>query len=205
MRRQASKLLTSFNHVLYSYQFMSLEIPMSDSDSEIRAMGAIVDALEKLEDDARVRVLRWAVARFQPKAAAAKEAPPGALFPEESANPSDPKAALARYDSVVEAFSAAGPPAAGPDKALLVAAFLQTKQGASEFTGQQVNTELKHLGHPVTNITSALSILMERRPQLVIQTRKSGTSNQARKQYRVTLEGLKAAALMLSGSVQCDQ
>jgi DNA-binding PadR family transcriptional regulator len=51
----------------------------------------------------------------------------------------------------------------------------------------------------VSNITTALSSLIERKPQLVIQTRKSGNSKQARKRYRLTDAGIRAVERMISG------
>jgi DNA-binding PadR family transcriptional regulator len=67
-----------------------------------------------------------------------------------------------------------------------------------ELEGFTLNKELKNLGHGVSNITSALDTLMSRKPALVIQTKKSGTSKQARKKYKLTLEGLRAVERMVS-------
>ena len=54
------------------------------------------------------------------------------------------------------------------------------------------------MGHRVTNITVAINSLMNRKPQLMIQTRKEGTSQQAHKKYKVSAEGLNAVKKMIS-------
>jgi hypothetical protein len=45
----------------------------------------------------------------------------------------------------------------------------------------------------------ALNSLIAKKPQLVIQTRKSGSSQQARKKYKLTNEGLNKVERMLRG------
>lgn len=86
-----------------------------------------------------------------------------------------------------------------PLKPLVVGYWFQVLQGEQDLDGFQINKELKHLGHGVSNITTALSSLIDRKPQLVIQTRKSGNSKQARKRYRLTDAGIKAVERMLAG------
>jgi len=46
-----------------------------------------------------------------------------------------------------------------------------------------------------------LTQLIVRKPALVIQTHKSGSTKQARKRYRLTNEGLRAVERMLAGEV----
>jgi hypothetical protein len=82
---------------------------------------------------------------------------------------------------------------------LVVGYWFQVHQGMKDFDSQRVNAELKNMGHGVGNITEAFTRLIDRRPQFVIQTRKSGTARQARKLYRVTNEGIKRVQSMLGG------
>jgi hypothetical protein len=93
-------------------------------------------------------------------------------------------------------FEAAQPSTQG-EKALAGAYWLQVVQGRADFDSQTLNTDLKQLGHGVANVTSALDQLIRRRPQMVLQVRKSGTSKQARKKYRLTNEGIKRVKTML--------
>ncbi|MGC2461193.1 MAG: hypothetical protein WA446_09525, partial [Steroidobacteraceae bacterium] len=76
--------------------------------------------------------------------------------------------------------------------------FLQKVKG-KELDSFSINKELRHLGYGASNITSALNSLMARRPQLAIQTHKSGSTQQARKRFRLTNEGLRAVERMLEG------
>lgn len=104
-----------------------------------------------------------------------------------------------RPSSSLPDLYAAVSPASDASRALVVGYWFQVTQGEQDLDGFQINKELKHLGHGVTNITTALSSLIQRKPQLVIQTRKSGNSKQARKRYRLTDAGVKAVERMIAG------
>jgi hypothetical protein len=82
----------------------------------------------------------------------------------------------------------------------VVGYWFQVHQGMKDFDSQRVNAELKNMGHGVGNITDAFTTLIDGKPQYVIQTRKSGTSRQARKLYRVTNEGSNRVRDLLGGS-----
>ena len=86
-----------------------------------------------------------------------------------------------------------------PERALFGAYWLQEIGGQPDFDSASLNRELKHLGHAASNITSALTSLMTKRPQLVVQTRKSGASRQARKKYKLTSAGVQKVKAMLRG------
>jgi hypothetical protein len=74
----------------------------------------------------------------------------------------------------------------------LLAAYYVTKYGdGPDVTGQAMNSILKHHGKGIANITSAVDTLLAMDPALMLQTKKTGTSAQARKTYRVTTVGLK--------------
>jgi hypothetical protein len=66
-----------------------------------------------------------------------------------------------------------------------------------DFASQEINAALKNLGHPIGNITSAFDNLKARKPAPVMQLKKSGTSKQARKTYRLTLAGKSAVEAMV--------
>ena len=67
------------------------------------------------------------------------------------------------------------------------------------FDATRANRELKHLGHNVANVTVALTYLMQQKPALVLQLRKSGSTKQARKTYKVTTAGISAIKDRLNG------
>jgi len=93
----------------------------------------------------------------------------------------------------------AAKPATGLDRILVGAYWFQVAQQHDDFDSQTLNTELKHMGYPSGNITRDLDSLINRVPKLVIQTRKEGTSKQARKRFRLTREGVRAVENMLRG------
>jgi len=162
-------------------------------DPEIDAMGKIAAALEPLEQDAVRRVLKWAIERYQPRPGQAGAIPGGieaAAIPS-SATPSR------TFLNLSELFDAANPDT-GLDKVLVVAYWFQQLQHEEEWESQSLNTQLKHLGHPSSNITRDLDSLISRSPRYVLQTRKEGTTKQARKRYKLTREGIRAVEAMLS-------
>ncbi len=60
-----------------------------------------------------------------------------------------------------------------------------------------MNNELNHLGQKVANITNAMTSLNETKPQLVLQLRKSGKSQQARKTYKLSAAGINRVKEMI--------
>ncbi len=104
---------------------------------------------------------------------------------------------MADFGDLAEMYSAASP-STDAEKALVVAAWFQYREQMPEVDTQAVNTRLKHLGYPVGNITRAFDYLRDSRPSLVVQMKKMGTSQQARKKYRVTVEGAKEVERLIA-------
>lgn len=165
-------------------------------DDEINAMMQIAAALTPLEDGVRTRVLTWAVSRFRgasgPSTGMPFEAPGIEKAPSVSANESE------QFGSFAELFEAARP-STEREKGLVAAYWVQMCQSQPSFGSQALNDALKDLGHGVGNITDALSALKEERPALLLQLKKSGTSKQARKTYKLTLEGIRRVQGMIGG------
>lgn len=161
-----------------------------DALVELDAMRLVAGALQQLAPSARQRVLRWAVDRFgvasevSSAATVPVEARPPYAAGFEAAAPHSPNP-----ETTLGELYAACDPQTDADKTLVVAYWLQEVEGNAGIDAQRVNTELKHLGYGVGNITRAFEKLKDSRPQLVIQTKKAGTTKQARKTYRVTAEG----------------
>ena len=167
----------------------------SEYSGEVGAMAAIESAFANLDDEAKGRVLRWAADRFglAPKIAASAAT---AMIPT-AVNATHAKELA---PSELADLYAAATPHTEAEKALVVAYWLQFVKGQPDLESQQINGELKQLGHGVANITQALEVLKRQKPQLVVQTRKEGTTRQARKKYRVTEEGKKVVQQMASGN-----
>lgn len=161
------------------------------AEDEIRAMGAVSSALEGLDDDGRARVLWWAMSHY-------KVAPPNARATWAAGNArseNDGRGNSSAFETFADLFDAANP-ITEKDKALVAAYWVQICENAGSIQSQALNDHLKHLGHGIGNITEALSQLRDDRPALILQLKKSGSSRQARKTYKLTLEGSKRVEAM---------
>ena len=156
-------------------------------DPEIKAMGEVASALAPLEPEAVRRVLRWAIERYQ-----SRPGSPRPDVPEATGAPAAPRTFL----SFPDLFDAANP-ASGLDKVLAAAYWFQVVQGQEDLDAILLHKELRHLGHPSSNITRDLDSLSNRTPRYVLQVRKAGSTKQARKRYRLTREGIRAVEQML--------
>jgi hypothetical protein len=158
---------------------------------EVEAMRRIVEAMADLPPDAAARVLRWARDSFAPREQMAL-APEAATTSE----PGTAGSAGAEFNDLPSLFAAARPKG-GPEMALVVGYWFQSILGQQDLDAQSLHRELKHLGHGLANVTSTMTLLMSQKPQLVIQTRKTGTTTQARKRYRLTSAGLQRVEQMI--------
>lgn len=164
---------------------------MTDED-EINAMKQLSEALGPLDDLARGRVLQWAMSRYRPNASAAAAA---------SHTTANSQGGVSHFEAFAELFAAADP-TTEREKALVAAYWEQVCQAQPSFASQTLNSLLKDLGHGVGNITDALSALKDERPALLLQLKKSGTSKQARKTYKLTVEGVRRAQSMIEATAE---
>lgn len=167
-------------------------------DQEIEVLSKCYDLLSGLDDDVKVRALQWLSSKFHlgqttltlpsesmtvtngAAAPVATGAQPVAAEPEEKG--------ISAFPSF-EALFKHVKPSSDSEKALTAAVYLQLKRDLSELTSAQVQKELKKINNRVSNITQAISALVKK--DLMLQLSKEGTSQQARKKYRVTHEGVK--------------
>ena len=157
---------------------------------ELEAMRMINQALSSLEPDVQTRVLRWAGDKFKVKLETKK---PGATQGDSATSTAEPQ----EFVDLPSLFAAASPSTEG-EYALVVGYWHQVVGNQPDFDAQQINSELKHLGRGVGNITRAFEACIGTTPQLVIQTRKSGTSRQARKRYKLTVAGVTKVREMIA-------
>lgn len=165
---------------------------MGDLDPETRAIGEIATVVNGLEEDQRGRVIRYIVDRFKISGA------PSAPKRPDTGGPATAQGDQRSFEDFATLFDACGPNTDSL-RALVGAYWVQVCQGNQGFDGQSVNKELKHLGHGISNITSALNPLIAQKPAYVLQLRKSGTAKQARKLYKVTEAGIKKVKTMIAG------
>jgi hypothetical protein len=162
--------------------------------AEVEALQKVAAALGDLEPDEAGRVIRWASERFGGGAVEPSNRSRGSAAREEKDR--EGVARGLQFDDVADLYAAASPESES-DRALVVGYWLQYHENLEEFDSQRLNTQLKNLGHGVGNITQALERLKSQKPQLAIQTRKAGTSQQARKKYKLTVAGKHAVEEMV--------
>jgi hypothetical protein len=181
-------------------------------DPEIEAIQKSFEAMKGLDDSSKKRVLQWLVSKFTlsneisedikviPQKSTIKTENDSHetddIIESETVTENDKKE-ISDFETISDLFSVCNPKNGG-QKALIVAAFLQEKNKLQDIGGQQINKELKHLGHGASNITADISSSINQKPQLMIQTRKEGTSQQAKKKYKVTTAGLKFVKSLIS-------
>lgn len=157
---------------------------MVEQIPEIKAMAEIAALFATLEEDEVQRVLRWAHEKYRPRAG------PGSGMVLETPD------AFGDLPALIDAAR----PETGLERILVAGYFHQVVKQETDFDSQTLNTELKHLGHPSANITRDMERLVNRSPKLVLQTRKEGTTQQARKRFRLTLEGVRVVEGLLKGA-----
>lgn len=176
---------------------------MTDNPAtEFEAFEQVHNALVNLDEDAQARVLSSVSTLLgigAPLAAVARPALTPAVEDETAPDVGGKAQALQQFNEFAE-LHAATDPHSHADKALVAGYWIQVSQGADNFSAQEINAELNHLGHKIGNITNALSSLIETKPQLVLQLRKSGKSQQARKTYKLSGEGVKRVEDMISAA-----
>jgi len=165
--------------------------------TEIEAMKEIAQALTGLEPEEIQRVLRWVNDKFgmgfEDSTGGRKEVTTGQLKTELSADDQEQSLSLGEFYALTS-------PSTDAEKALAVGYWLQVYQEEKEFDSLTVNAHLKNLGHRVSNITRAFSQLQEKKPQLAVQTKKMGHTQQARKKYQITDAGKRYLEQQLKGT-----
>lgn len=184
---------------MYYIYFLQKEIRMETTNTsptkEFEAIQSIHEALEPLDTEAQHRVLKYISSLFKLRTETFETN-------ENQANPkssNDQGIDEGSFETLADLYDAAAP-VTNADKALVVGMWVQEHLRQESFSSQTINTELKHLGHGIANITSAIDQLKEAKPSLMQQLRKSGASQQSRKTYKITLAGLRAVKAMIENT-----
>ncbi len=170
------------------------------ANDEFEAFKKVHDALQPLDDEARSRVVNSVVtllaidAHVQSTLEVDEDIDDGAA----QTSTIDAAKGSQTFASFAELHAAANPTTNG-NKALVAGYWLQVCQDNDSFTSQSANKELTHLGHKIANITAALDPLRSAKPALVLQLKKSGTSRQARKTYKLSDAGVRRVQEMIGG------
>jgi hypothetical protein len=174
-------------------------------DPELHAMSLVFEALKNLDNGQRRRILGWVKDRLEATAAptvegeaAAMTTAPQALIPPAPAAPKPPaKKDLANFETALDLFSESSAKKS-TSKVLLMAAYLQERHNYKEISSYDINFRLKRIGHGVTNISSLINGILKRKPHLLIQVDAENLPKQARRKFRVTVEGLTVARSFLN-------
>ncbi len=167
---------------------MNQHTPRSEAGA-IAEIDSVLSEIMKEDEEAGLRVLEWANMKFRRKGSLSK-----AYTSTVKASP-----VFGEINDLPSLFSAASPKVEA-EKVLVAAYWFQVHEEYDELESQMLNTELKQLGHGIKNVTRALGNLLKQKPQLVLQTKKSGKAKQARKKYRLTQAGINAVQRMISPS-----
>lgn len=166
-------------------------------DKQLMAMQKVVEALGGL-DEADLRVvlgfigMRYGGMKVPPSSVGGAAA--------ETAGSASTNAASqmpGTFDAFHDLYHGANP-STESEKALVAGYWVQVCQQNDGFDSFTANSALKGMGYTVSNITRALDALMSQEPKYVMQIKKTGTSRQARKVYKLTTAGLKRVAEMLN-------
>jgi hypothetical protein len=168
-----------------------------DDDAEFSAMKTVYETLKALDAPGQGRVLEYVVGRLGIDW-------PGRKLPSRKHKTDTPEdeagddAPASKFDSFAE-LHAAFDPSTDSERALVAGYWLQVCQQAPSFDAQSANSELKNLGHPLSNVTVALTTLIKLKPSQVLQLKKSGNTRQARKTYKLTTAGIAVIEAKVNG------
>jgi hypothetical protein len=163
------------------------------ADAELDAMAAVSTALEGLDAPVRARVLAWAAAKWDIPIGSPKS------ITRATVDDSEHGGDASEFADVADLVHAAQP-SNGPQRALVVAYWFQEVQGREGWLGSDINSTLKNMGTGLPNVTDTLNSLKAKKPALVMQTAKSGRSQQARKTYKLTSAGVNEVRRMLTSA-----
>lgn len=169
-----------------------------EARNEFDVFKAVHDALEPLDDEARSRVVQSVVTLLAINAPISIGPETGIAEEDDVVAAGEAAEGASIYSDFAELHATTNP-STNAESALVAGYWLQVCQKNENFTAQSVNRELTHLGHKIINVTQALNALKSAKPQLALQLRKSGSSQQARKTYKLSQAGVTRVREMIGG------
>lgn len=168
-------------------------------DQEITAMATVADALDNLDEEARKRVLQWAAAKFSVVSATGTTTHKQNNASKDMSEDTSESSGGTEFETFADLYAAARPNKLA-DKVLVAGYWHQVIMKEKELTSAPLNKDLSNLGHKIVNISEKFDVLIEQKPQLVLQLKKSGSTKQARKKYKLTHAGIAKVKNMLGSS-----
>lgn len=168
---------------------------------EFDAISAVHAALLPLDAEARGRVLTYIASLLGIASHISVKGPAMGVDSDEDGGTGEDgntdRGKKRKFDSFAELFDATNPQTQ-TEMALVAAYWLQVVGSNESFEAQSASKELNNLGHKLANITKSLTELKNLRPAYVLQLKKSGTSRQARKTYKVSVAGIRRVEEMMN-------
>jgi len=164
----------------------------TNEDTELASMVKVFDALKNESQEAQKRIVAWVSDKL------GIAGPPITVVAKAASNGGTDTIAQSaqEFATFADLHNACSPQTNG-EHANVAGYWLQVQMGQEVFSGQAANKELQNLGHALLNITDAFNQLKDKKPSLVIQVKKSGKSQQSRKQYKLTRAGIEAVRAMI--------
>jgi hypothetical protein len=182
---------------------MSQDMTRSDQAPDVlreaEALQAVLQAIADLPTAAIRRIIDWVADAYEIRTGAVRSATAsnaGTQLRGVQGGRHPTEAQSSEFADIATFYDAAKP-STDVLRALVVGYWLQVLERQESFTSQAVNGTLKDLGHGVSNITKAFRHLATHDPVWARQVKKSGTSRQARKLYRLTNEGVREVERMI--------
>lgn len=177
-------------------------------DAEIEAISKVAEALADLDDEARGRVLRWAAERFDVVISAPRKRGQVDEMDEDDDDLDDDLGDQSQetgrggggsreFEHFAELYDLMDPKT-DAERVLVASYWTQIIQGKATFGSYELNKVLKDLGNGVGTINKAMSTNIKKKPALILQVSRGGSTQQARKKYKLTDGGKKWVAARLA-------
>lgn len=143
-------------------------------------------ALEELDNaNSKLRVIEWLIKRFGLSELSVRGC--DCVVANEAPKLED---MLPVFEMFIDLYDAANP-STDMERALVGGYWLQVQNNQETWNSFSVNKLLKDVGYGVGSISKSFDRAQDHKPALVRQTSKSGSSQQAKKTYRLTQPGIK--------------
>lgn len=170
---------------------------MDKKDTEIQVMEKAFLALEELDDEnSKLRVIEWLIKRFGLNKLSVQGCDCTVANEVSQSEDMSPT-----FEMFIDLYDAANP-STDMERALVGGYWLQVQNNQETWNSFSVNKLLKDVGYGVGSISKSFDRAQDHKPALVRQTSKSGSSQQAKKTYRLTQSGIKFVEKLCY--VKCD-
>lgn len=167
---------------------------MDDMDPELLAMAKASQAIGGLEDDAaKQRVIDWLTQKF-----GLTSTPTKTTNDEQQVEQGVGTSGAKQYGEFAELFNAFSPES-DTERLLVGAYWFQVIEGNDSWYSVSINKLLKPTGYGIGKIARVLSGALKQKPAKVIQLKRNGSNQQAKKACKLTTEGIAFVENRLKG------